>query len=539
MNPSTPTQPVDSAEELVYAAAVLILSHDLYPRKLEVVREYIQNASDAIDAFSAIADLIEDTSEPVVKISIQGRSLLIFDNGIGMDAEDVSNLRRIAYSEKKAGEEAGYKGIGRLAGIAVADKLKISSTSYGDSKLHHFEFRASDMREDVSQHKKQGIQEPATVVINRHTTLWSTPIDPRDHYTIVEIRGISEKWSELLDAGVLKEYIGDIAPVDFSPEFTWGQEISQKLVQSVPDYSPKKIYLSMPNGERVRVFKPYVNSMSIAKPDYQPIRDPANPNRPIALCWYAPKGEQILGSLRPVGRIFSVDGSDKQQKTRYAGMVYKLFGFSIGDRNLPLQTLWGKSFPRALWFTGEIHIVDKDVLPTTDRSNFIENDARNNLFKAATDRIPKDLNNLAQQISNDRNAFHEANKFRLKLQEWENRLLKGQIEKSELKSLQRELYENQSKLRERAESAKDTEIKKFDKEVQQFATRIQKELEQAKTLKGNNSIADVALELQMTSKARRVFQIVMDTLQDHYANDPQEYYEVAAKIAKALRKKYA
>jgi HSP90 family molecular chaperone len=35
------------SEELVYAPAVLILSEDLYPRKLEIIREYVQNASDA------------------------------------------------------------------------------------------------------------------------------------------------------------------------------------------------------------------------------------------------------------------------------------------------------------------------------------------------------------------------------------------------------------------------------------------------------------------------------------------------------------
>ena len=97
-----PTAP--SSEELVYAPAVLILSQDLYPRKLEIVREYIQNSSDAIDAFAAVADIVKDTSEALIKISIQGKSLLIFDNGIGMDEEDVSKLRRIAYSEKKAGE---------------------------------------------------------------------------------------------------------------------------------------------------------------------------------------------------------------------------------------------------------------------------------------------------------------------------------------------------------------------------------------------------------------------------------------------------
>jgi len=168
MNPVSPPR----GEELVFSPAILILSQDLYPRKLEVVREYIQNASDAIDSFNAIAPVIEDTTESVIKVSIQGRSLLIFDNGIGMGGDDVAKLRYIAYSEKKTGEEAGYKGIGRLAGFAVAKKLKITSTCYGDRQLHTFEIRAQDMREEISQNKKRGVIDPASDVISliRRTT---------------------------------------------------------------------------------------------------------------------------------------------------------------------------------------------------------------------------------------------------------------------------------------------------------------------------------------------------------------------------------
>jgi len=197
------------SEELLYAAVVQILSEDLYPRKLEIIREYIQNASDAIDDWLRLGDLIED-GEPQIKISIQGRSLLIFDTGIGMTGEDIPKLKRIAYSEKKTGEEAGYKGIGRLAGIAVADKLKITSTSYGDPRLHHFEFRAADMRRDISEKKRQGIQEPASPVIQRYTDIWWTDVDATDHYTLVEIRDVKESCAELLDPNKLMEYIGDI-----------------------------------------------------------------------------------------------------------------------------------------------------------------------------------------------------------------------------------------------------------------------------------------------------------------------------------------
>jgi len=533
-----PTSPsAREQEELVYAPAVLILSQDLYPRKLEIVREYIQNASDAIDAFAAVSDIIKDHSEAVIKVSVQGRSLLIFDNGIGMDGDEVSKLRRIAYSEKKAGQEAGYKGIGRLAGIAVAEKLKISSTCYGDPELHHFEFRAQDMRQEISENQRRGIREPATIVINRHTSLWSTPIDRKDHYTIVEVRGISESCPELLDGKALKEYIGDIGPVDFSPEFTWGVRLSQRLRQDVPDYSPKTIYLSMPSGDRVKVFKPYTDAMMVAEPEYIEVLDPANPNNTLALCWFATKGQQVLDRIRPAGKIFSVEGDDSRDKKRFAGLVYKLFGFSIGDRYLPVRTLWGQSFPRALWFTGEIHIIDKDVVPTTDRSDFVETDSRKRLYKAA-ERVPAKLNKLAQEISNNRKAYEDGDRFKQKLETWRERLRSGKIEKAELKSIRGELHESLSRLRQRAAKCTDLDVQQFDKEVQKYAATLQKELDEAKSSNGDTSIADVAADLNMTAKAKKVFQIVMDILADHFADDPDAYYEISAKISKALRKKY-
>jgi HSP90 family molecular chaperone len=48
MTPGKSSVTTEKDEDLVYAPAILILSHDLYPRKLEVIREYIQNSSDAL-----------------------------------------------------------------------------------------------------------------------------------------------------------------------------------------------------------------------------------------------------------------------------------------------------------------------------------------------------------------------------------------------------------------------------------------------------------------------------------------------------------
>lgn len=531
-----PIAPLRHDDDLVYAPAVLILSQDLYPRKLEVVREYIQNASDALDSFAEISHIIDDGTEPLIKISIQGRSLLVYDTGIGMDADDVAKLRRIAYSEKKVGKEAGYKGIGRLAGIAVADKLKISSTSYGDPKLHHFEFRAKDMRDEVDENKRKGVIESATEVIMRHTTLWSDDIDPKDHYTIVEIREIAETCNDLLDASVLQEYIGDIAPVDFAPDFKWGAALSDKLRQNVPDYSPKTIYLAKRNGERIRIHKPYIDEMFVSQPEEVPITDPTDPSKVIAFCWYATKGQKILGELRPSGKIFTVEGDGVAKKKRFAGLVYKLFGFSVGDRSLPARTLWDKSEVRAKWYTGEIHIIDKGVLPTTDRSDFVENHARDVLYQAGK-RVSSALNKRAQQISDNRKAYSDTERLRQWLENTQQSLKDEKFDRSSLKRLREDTAKSLEVLRLRQSKCTDDAIKAYLGKVSQFGREISTELESRKP-NGKHPIPDISASLGMTSKAKKVYDIIMQTLSGHFKDDADEYYSVSNEIVESLRRRY-
>ena len=84
----------------------------------------------------------------------------------------------------------------------------------------------------------------------------------------------------------------------------------------------------------------------------------------------------------------------------------------------------------------------------------------------------------------------------------------------------------------------DPDIERYDKEVQKFAGNLQKAFEDAKSSTGDTTIADVAGDLAMTGKAKKVFQIIMDALREHFSDDQEIYYELAAKITKSLRKKY-
>ena len=538
MSAETPSPAAAESEELVYAAAVVILADDLYPRKLEIVREYIQNASDALDSFSRVSDVIGDPTDPLIKVSIQGRSLIIWDNGIGMDAAEIQKLKRIAYSEKKVGREAGYKGIGRLAGIAVAKKLIISSTSFGDPQLHRFEFRARDLHADIDEARRRGAQESATAVLNRHITISAIDVDPRDHYTMVELRDIDDPDSDLLDATTLREFIGDIAPVGFDPSFTHATTITSALRRELQDYSPKTIWLATGPGERIQVFKPYTNEMELAEPYFVAIRDQSG--EMLAYCWYAAKGQTILGKTRPTGKIFTVaNGESKDQRRRFAGLVYKLFGFSIGDRTLPLKTLWQKDYTRPLWFTGEIHVINKDVTPTTDRSNFVENGASKDLFTAGQTALAKDLNRRAEQISDTRGTFDLTERARRRITEVMKRVDEGKLDRAQVKSTKAEIDKLLAKNLQVKPKCIDDEISDFARQVAAHARELKSKLDNVKGGSDTTRINSVVEELNLTTQPRKLYTIVVDVLRNYYAEqgDLDTFYEVSDRINEALRKK--
>jgi hypothetical protein len=530
---TTPTS--TTTPELVYAQAIPILASGLYPEKVQIIREYVQNASDAIDAFRQIAEHIEETTDPLIKIMIQGRSLIIWDNGIGMDGEEVEKLKRIAYSEKREGQEAGHKGIGRLAGIAVARKLVVSTTSYGDPTLHRFEFRARDLMNDIDEKKRGGIQEAASEVINRYTKIETLEVDRKDHYTMVELRDIDDH-PELLDPVRLKQYIGEMAPVGFSPTFEHGKQIARELATHVPDYSPKAIWITTETGSRSQIYKPYTEEMGIADPDFIQIIDLQDSQKVLGFCWCASKGQSMLGRIRPSGKKFTVDGESVEARERLAGVCYKLFGISVGGRTLPLTTLWEKDYTRALWFTGEVHIVDKNIKPTTDRSDFIESEARNRFYAAARVQVGQRLKTRAQQISNDRLAHEEAEKWRERYETFEKEIGNGGIQRSGFKRVKTEL--NQSLEKDLSRSCDDPDIRAHVALVKEQGRQLRQRLDEARSKKDiGGEIADLAKELDLPTHSRKVYAIIMETIDTYFEQDRDTFYELSGRIHQTLKRK--
>ena len=110
------------------------LAEGLYPDARDPIREYIQNAVDANAAN--------------VALSVSDDSIIIENNGDGMDTNDLWRSLRIAISEKDPEKNVGYKGIGIYSGLLISQQMVIYSRKQGMCTLLTMDFnRMREMME--------------------------------------------------------------------------------------------------------------------------------------------------------------------------------------------------------------------------------------------------------------------------------------------------------------------------------------------------------------------------------------------------------
>lgn len=111
-----------------------LLCSQIYDSPLSLLRENVQNAYDAILQRRHIDNTFDD---PIIHITINGNSLSIYDNGIGMDKEGLENHYWTAGSSGKNNPEAkaagvvGTFGVGAMANFGVCNELRVESRLFG------------------------------------------------------------------------------------------------------------------------------------------------------------------------------------------------------------------------------------------------------------------------------------------------------------------------------------------------------------------------------------------------------------------------
>jgi hypothetical protein len=345
-----------------------LLSSSMYVDPMTIYREYAQNSADAIDDARELG-LLTPRARGKLQINIDAvaRSVRIRDNGTGVAwpqfAERLSNL---GASAKRGTTARGFRGVGRLAGLGYCQELIFRSRAQGEDLVSELRWDCRSLKSALrtsrpGQHLIGLIQEVVSV---RRVPAEGQP--PR--FFEVELNGvIRHRNDRLLNPVAVSDYLSQVAPVPFSPEFTFGEEITAALKPHV-NLGELEIYI---DGAELPVYRPHRNEFTtgeqVDKVTALEMKEILGINGELAaIVWILHHG--YLGAI--------------PSNVLAKGIRLRTGNVQVGDHAL-LEELFPESRFNG-WAIGEVHIVDKKVVPNGRRDHFEQSAHFDNLLNQLT-----------------------------------------------------------------------------------------------------------------------------------------------------------
>lgn len=332
-----------------------LLSTAMYVDPLTIYREYIQNSADAID-IARNDGLLCDGGRIEITVDPGSRAIRILDNGTGIGtASFPSILTAIGASNKRGTGARGFRGVGRLSGLAYARELTFRSSASGETTAASITWDCKALRSLLRDFDDR--RELADIIGEITTITYSDDVPPEQHFFEVTLTGVGRIGDDrLLSPNAVADYLSQVAPVPFAPEFALGKEIDSRLRSALV-------------GNRLDI---RVNG---AQPLVRPFLDeiPVSGGRPLR-----------LHGLRFI-EVPSVDGGDAaiawvahhdyegaiSNSTRARGLRARIGDIQVGE-----TTIFEDIFPESrfnAWTVGEVHILDPRIVPNGRRDDFERN----------------------------------------------------------------------------------------------------------------------------------------------------------------------
>lgn len=353
--------------EFTFGANILEnLTTGMYRDPLVLYREYIQNACDSID--NAVESKVLPSKEKgkiEIWIDKENRIIEIEDNGIGIPALDFKRvLGNIADSDKTLGEDKGFRGIGRLCGLAYCKKLIFTSKIKGENQISRLTCDAEKMRRLLAEHQSKQKKYLASEILSEiYEFSNDKSTDIESHFFKVVLEDVDSQNNNLLDTIQIKEYLSFVAPVPYQNTFFYRNKIYAKAKEigtEIDEYSVKVC------GEDI--FKRYVTILKDKNGvKYDEVDDVA------FKCLYNSKG--VLIAWLWVGITQFKQAIPKINPMR--GLRLRKHNIQIGDEDA-LQKLF-KEDRGNNYFIGEVFALDKNLIPNSQRDYFNQNQERGEL----------------------------------------------------------------------------------------------------------------------------------------------------------------
>lgn len=354
---------------------ISILTKGMYPDPKDALREYIQNG---VDAFAKN-----------INLKVRQDSIVIEDDGIGMNHEVLRKAIRVGISEKNPTEKVGFMGIGIYSSFHLCDKLSIFSR--GDEDVpNKLEMDFGGMRAVLADQKEKRLKDNIKadelvdlqtlleqfITLSNNNTILSSAFPNRG--TRIELVGLeTEFYTALSNFEEVAEYLRNVIPLHFnSKKFTYAEEIEKKITEICQEYDQnfEIINLKLQINSRIEVlYRPYTDN------DFN--RDEKLP--------LAPKFETIQNGVF-YGVVWGCLNSvrRKVENKNLRGFILKKQGFSIGRRDSMVKYFQRRNtfFDR---YSGEIIIVNPNIIPNASRSELEYSPLRSNFYDALTEVTKK------------------------------------------------------------------------------------------------------------------------------------------------------
>jgi len=327
---------------------ISILTRGMYLDPKDALREYVQNGVDA--------------GATSISIRIRQDTIVVIDNGTGMDKTCMRSALRVGISDKNLSQSVGFMGIGIYSSFHLCDELNIYSKSKGESP-NILTFKFKEMRGELEKQRELrytahfdtkkliALQD----LLEKNIFLEELKNDDFPKIgTRVEMIGIEPTFFQTLTKfNEVSEYLEKVIPLPFSPKFTYGKEIQNNIQQICKNnnhnFSLVNLELQI-NEEKKTLYRPYVDDF------FEPSPLP-------------PKFITLKSKSEFFGIAWGCLNSSKNSiKNLNRGFIIKKHGFSIGNRE-DLLTY----FVRQIYYNryiGEIIVVHPKLLPNASRSEF-------------------------------------------------------------------------------------------------------------------------------------------------------------------------
>ena len=363
---SLPPGSAPVADEIVIGKDILeLVSSSMYVDPMTIYREYVQNAADAID--EAHSQGLLSRNEPgVVDISfeVSTRTVRIRDNGTGVPWDRFARtLAGLGGSAKRGTQARGFRGVGRLAGLGYAQELVFRSRCQGETEVSELRWDCRHLKSLLRSAEFSGGVADLISQVAKVARVPAGDMPPR--FFEVELRGIVRLRSDrLITPAAVSEYLSQVAPVPFSPEFSFGAEITAAM-RTVMRPTDLHIHVA---GSETPLYRPHRDTfdagngrmISYESVDIRQVPDMDGGLAALAWVLHHPYEGAI-----PVANLIK-------------GLRLRASDVQVGSGTV-LEELFAEQRFNA-WSVGEVHVLDRRIVPNGRRDDFEQNAHLGNLL---------------------------------------------------------------------------------------------------------------------------------------------------------------